>query len=145
MAVFADTTATEEIPRDTYFRLEGLLQDLRLRIMRIAQQRRGKGAGDITRGDVDAALARVAETGLDCAAEGTLEAFPNDAYLYLEKRLHDWRRYVIGWAAKFAREDGCRAGTEQRYQVRPEHIQAAWGVSNDPVVLRSVLVDEAAE
>ena len=97
----------------------------------------------VTREHVQHALRILAESGLDYRArtEKSIGDFPQDAYMYLEKRLHNLRMLVVRSAARQARNDDLTVTVEATVFATPDQIESSWQIiTNDSCVLWSVFL-----
>lgn len=142
MSTLADST--DELNSEAYFLLERKLQPLRLKAMRLSADFARQQNRPVTRDDVDRALRSLAKTGLDLPTDQTEEPignFPQDTYMYLEKRLHNLRMIVVRWAAKFARRGVSPSEKKPQLLLSSENIESAWTIlASEPSVLCPVLV-----
>jgi hypothetical protein len=144
--VYVDDAATEVITREAYFELERRLQLFRLRVVRLAAMlaRAENSHGDLNRHFVHAALRRFASEGLNWnppTSNEPVSTFPQEAFMYLEKRIHNLRILLTQWATRFARED---AKGDSQVFVTPQHVSQAWErVGQSTSVLRSALLENA--
>ncbi|HEY4309166.1 MAG TPA: hypothetical protein VGN12_06910 [Pirellulales bacterium] len=148
MSVFIDAAAAEDISREAYFLLEQHLQGLRLMVMHVSANfaRHENPYQGVTRNHVHKALEIVAQKGLNLRIDDDepIGDFPQDTYIYLEKRLHNLRLFVIRSAAAIAKPAGASTTAEPR-RIAAQHIESAWNELADAYsILRSVLVADSA-
>ena len=148
MPVYVDESATEVITREAYFELERKLQDFRLRVIRLAVwlARSENRYEEVQRHHVYGALRRFSSQGLDWSppVSEPVSTFPQDPFMYLEKRIHNLRILLTQLAARFARDESSRSESDTPVRVAPSHVHLAWErVAQSPSVLHSTLLESA--
>lgn len=124
-----------------------MLQDLRIRAMRLAtkftrQESQDSSRLEVSRQSVELALKKLATEGIDQPVNSELPmgSFPFDAHMYLEKRLNAFKMFTIRWATRVARE---RSGNDQRApEIEVADFDAAWKIVSTSPVLPMILVDD---